>query len=243
MDPNEFIDNELTASMPVDAGVEEATQLPPDAAAEPVESNVDYAARARELEAENQRLAQTIKSAEQLAHTMNVQQQQQAEENAFKAREERIHERASQMSRDDAERYLADEYRAITADRVRAEQARAEQSARQWEQRVRALAQPQWVDRQIKEHGLTDSEREYLSALDPETVPVVAKFMATQKKQNSELKNQIEQLSRTQQAGIMQASGLGSMGGVTPASVAGDLPTDPDERALAIYHQLMGSRS
>lgn len=243
MDTNVAQPHDLAASASVVAGGEEATHVPPIAAEEPGGEVVTTSpSREAELQAENERLLGTIRNVEQWAQTLNVQQQQQAEEAAFRQREERIHERASMMSREDAERYIADEYRAINSDRLRAQQENARRAEQQWQERLRVAVQPQWVERHIKDNGLSDEERQYLSTLPPDNVPAVAQFMAAQKKQNAALKDQIEQLSRTQQAGAMQASGMGNMGGYNAAATAGDLPSDPDDRALAIYHQIMGGR-
>lgn len=226
----------LAASTPVGTVSEQATPDALPTAAEPAEA-------ARTVpdprDEEIARLRGTLSQVEQWAQATSAQQQQQEVDAQFAARRQKIIDRASDMSPMDAQRYLADEMWSLQEDRINAERQRLAAAEQQWQGRFQEMAKPQWVDKVMKDHGLPESDRAVLSTVAPDAMPAMAQFMKQQHAQAAALNEQITQLSRTQQAGVLQASGVGNVGGSAPAGSV-TLPDDPDDRAMAIYRQLMG---
>lgn len=247
---NQVWDNpELPASTPV---VADQGTLPdaPASAVEPGESQetttVDYEARARELEEQNRQLAERAKQVEttlgqvnQWADNYARQQEQTAEESRYQKWEADAIEHARSMPRDDGERYLQSEFRKMRSERDRANQMRLQKEREQYEQQVRAIAKPQYVDTVIRDMGLDSSYRDMLASLqNPDDIPRVAQVFQKQKQEQDALREQIKQVGRTQEAAALQSSGLGNVGGTAAPGVGAALPDDPDDRAIAILRQL-----
>ena len=212
----------------------------PVAAGEPEsEEQIDYVARARELEAEKQRIEQenaqmatTLQNVRMWAEQQAAAEEQSKRQAQIQSREQAILDRADTMPSEDARRYIAEEYRKLR-----------DEDAQQWqgqlEQTKRTLARPLYIDNLVKQHGLTDEERQTLLGLEnPDDAARMAPYLKAQRQQYSTLQQQIDQLSRTQQANQIQATGIGLVGGQNGPQGNVPLPTNPDEKAAAIYAQL-----
>lgn len=205
----------------------------PDAASEPEpEPQIDYAARARELEEQNAKLMGVVQNVQSWAEKQAAAQQQAARQQQIQSREQAILDRADTMPSEDARKYIAEEYRKLR-----------DEDAQQWqgqlEQTKRTLARPLYIDNLVKQHGLTDRERETLLGLEnPDDAARMAPYLKAQRDQYSTLQQQIDQLSRTQQANQIQGTGVGLVGGVNGPTGNVELPSDPTEKAMLIYQQL-----
>lgn len=205
----------------------------PDAAAEPeTEEQIDYAARARELEEQNAKLMGVVQNVQSWAEKQAAAQQQAARQQQIQSREQAILDRAETMPSEDARKYIAEEYRKLR-----------DEDAQQWqgqlEQTKRTLARPLYIDNLVKQYGLTDKERETLLGLEnPDDAARMAPYLKSQRDQYSTLQQQIDQLSRTQQANQIQGTGVGLVGGVNGPTGSVELPSDPTEKAMLIYQQL-----
>lgn len=251
MDPQQFWQNQDVAAsspdvatdQPMPQGIEADV---PVSAEEPEtvqeSTTVDYEARARELEAETQRIAaeaeqykNTLSQVGQWAQQYQMQQEQAAEQERYRRWESEALEQARNMSRDDAERYMQAEYRKMQSERDRMYAQQMQQLNQQREMERRSLGKPLFIDRLVKDYGLSEEDRLTLVALDnPDDAARLAPSLQKQKQRYDALQKQINQLSRTQQAAQLQQTGIGNVGGVTPPGVPADLPTDPDERAIAL---------
>lgn len=247
MDPNTFGQPNASAPaladahQPVHNAVNPAQDAyTPGAAVEPnQEQPIDYEERARQLEAEKQQIEQqaaqmasTLQNVRMWAEQQQAMQQQQQREQQFQQREQSILDRADTMPSEDARRYIAEEMR-----KLRDEDARV--YGQQLEQTKRALARPLYIDNLVKQNGLSEEDRQTLLALEnPDDAARMAPYLKAQKQQYSTLQQQIDQLSRTQQANQIQGTGVGLVGGVNGPSGNVQMPTDPDERAALILMQL-----
>ena len=136
------------------------------------------------------------------------------------------------MPAQDAWRYIQEENRKLREELVRDAEQREQQIKRQ-------LAAPMYIDYLVQQHGLPAEAKQELMAIgDPDIAARYAPQLKARYDQFGQLQQQIHQLSRTQQAERLQQSGVGMVGGTTPPGGNVQLPDDPDDRALAILHQL-----
>lgn len=239
--PNAPVPASADSPQPVYNEVNQGVQgYAPGAATEPVQDEqVDYAARAQQLEAEKQRIEQenaqmqaTLQNVRMWAEQQAAQQEQQQRQAQIQSREQEILNRADTMPSDDARKYIAEEMR-----KLRDEDANQFRS--QLEQTKRTLARPLYIDNLVKSHGLSDEDRQTLLGLEnPDDAARMAPYLKAQKQQYSTLQQQIDQLSRSQQAQQLQGTGVGLVGGVNGPTGNVALPTNPDEKAAYVYAQL-----
>lgn len=250
MDPQEFWSHNSSASAPAPAEpVEE--QVEPVAAVEPDHSNeqpeqVDYEARAKELEErirqaeeQNKQYTSTLSEINLWAQQQRAQQERADAEARFRKQWEDSVEASRGMGREDAEQFLSARMAHLVQERDAAFQQQMRQMESQWDARLRAVAKPEFIRHLAKDNELDDSEVQFLLSLDnPDEAAKLAPYLKGQKQRYRELQNQIEQLSRTQQAGQLQSTGIGRVGGTVAPVGNVQLPDDPDEAALMILHQI-----
>lgn len=214
-------------------GVNQADASVPGAAGEPgQEQPIDYAARARELEEQNQKLTGVLQNVQSWAEQRQAAEAQQARQQQIQSREQAILDRADQMPSDQARNYIAEEMRKLRDEDV-------QQAYTQVEYVKRAMGRPIYIDNLVKQHGLTEQDRETLLGLEnPDDAARMAPYLKAQHQSYTTLQQQIDQLSRTQQANQVQGTGIGLVGGTNGPQGTVDMPTDPTERAMLIYSQL-----
>lgn len=196
------------------------------------EPQVDYAARAQELERQNAQLQTTLGNVRTWAEQRMAQEEQQRAQQEYQSREQAILDRADTMPSDDARRYIAEEMRKLRDETANHWQAQLEQTKR-------TLAKPMYVDNIVRQFGLTEEERQTLLSLEnPDDAMRMAPYLKAQRDQYGTLQKQIDQLSRSQQAQQIQGTGIGTVGGQNAPMGNVELPSDPDERAAMIYAQL-----
>lgn len=218
-----------------DQGTQNATAESEDRERQLREEAERNAARAKELEGQLSQVGQTLQAIEQ--------QRREAEENQRLDNWWQEALQASQnMSPDEQVRYLDAERRKIDSERTRLYQQKLQQAEAQTRQVAEYFGRPRYVDKFVKEYGLTEEDRAHLEQLqNMDDVARVAPLLAARHKEIKEINERLNQLSRAGQAQQMQAAGLGSVGGVVPPGATPPLPEDPDERALHILHYGTGS--
>lgn len=257
MDPQQFLQNlESAASSPVDAAQEMATEAPapvadpnvPFAAGEPESvpesATVDYEARAREaeerarqIEAEASRYKSTLDQVNQWAMNYQMQQQAQAEQQRYRQWRDEALDAAESMAPQDARRYLAAEFQKIEAEKDRMYQMQMQQLNQQREQERRVLGKPIFIEQIVRDNGLSDDDRKFLDALEnPDDAARIAPMLKQNRERWNAQQEQINQIVRAQQAGQLQAAGIGTVGGTVAPGSAPTMPEDPDEKAIWLLH-------
>lgn len=252
MDPQNFWSNG-TAASPAPA-TETTVVSQPGAAgapgvsneAPPQESEVNYQERARQLEAdldaqrtEAERLRGTMQQVQHWAEQTSAQQQEQQFQAGLHQHEQEIYRRAENMAPAEAYSYIQQEnakIRQALMDRTNQVQQYAQQQIQQVQ---RTAATPLYIDHIAKTNGLSEEAKQELIAYgDPDIAARQAPIVKQRYDQIANLQDQLNQLSRSRQAGQLQASGVGMVGGTGVQNVPTDLSADPDIKAMQIYAQL-----
>lgn len=217
--------------------------------AAPAAPAVDYEARLREAEAERARLRQQN---EQYSTVFQQIKQHSEREQQEKERNERIQaivSTAESMAPGEASTYMRNQMLNLQRqEQVAREQAVHQERARA-EQAIKMAALPQYADHIIQSMGLpAEAKQELLSYGDPDLMYRQSGALKARYDQLAQLRQQIaqssQQTARTNEVNAMRQNGLTSIGGQAASGFnPNDLPADPDDRALAIYEQMLARRS
>lgn len=228
------------------AAAPDAQGAPAQSEQQPGESTVDYEARTRELEAslaareaDVNRLSGTMQQVQQWAEQTSAQQQEQQFQQGLQQYEQDIYRRAETMNPQDAYQYIQNEnakIRQALIDRTRQVQQQAQQQVYQVQ---RTAATPLYLEELARANGLTDAAKQELLAVgDPDLAARQAPLIKQRYEQIDNLQNQLNQLSRSRQAGQLQAAGVGMVGGTGVQNVPTELAGDSDTRSMQILAQL-----
>ncbi|HWV22983.1 MAG TPA: hypothetical protein VNZ58_02245 [Thermomicrobiales bacterium] len=239
MDPNVFFSNgNPSASSPdlatqATTPVQEAVSQVPGSAGEPDQSQDQVDPRVAELEARAQRAEQEAQQFRSTFNQIRTGFEQMQAEAAWKQREESIYSRAKAMEPDEALMFIRQEEASLRRDL----EAQAEHRRQMVE---RQLGAPLFIDHLVKQHGLPDEARqELMNYGDPNVAAAQAPIVKARYQQIQNLQSQLNQLSRSNQAGALQRAGLGASGGTTPVQTKPMESTgDPDLDAMMIYRAI-----
>jgi crotonobetainyl-CoA:carnitine CoA-transferase CaiB-like acyl-CoA transferase len=119
----------------------------------------------------------------------------------------------------------------------------------QAQQALRLAAAPQYADHIIETLGLPKEAKGELLALgDPELMYRQSQAIKSRWDQFAQLQQKIQQYTqqnaRTTEVNAMRQNGLTNIGGQAATGFTPDnLPSDPNERAMAIYEQIQARRA
>lgn len=210
------------------------------------ESRQQYLARIHELE---QRASQAEQTASQLQSGLQEAiryGQQRQQEDTFKRRRADLISQAEGMAPQERQTWLDTQLATLDAERDQYWQGQVQQERQQAQQLARRIGTPLFVDQMMRQHGLPEEARQTLmayAARDPDFVPVAAQDLKRQYDAQQRYEQQLQQLSRSNQAQQMVDQGAGVVGGQSPAAMPYQSTGDADQDALAIYRQIKAQRA
>jgi len=221
------------------SGAPESTeQIAPQ---QPGESSEDYRTRWEEADARASRLQGTLDQVGQWAQQRQEQEQRQAVQSEFERRRTAIWDTAQQMDAESGFRYAQQQEAILHQQRDQA-MGQLEQYYRGEIQRTaEVIAAPQWARELATRNGLPAEYAEDLAALgDGRAMERAIPRMKREWTKTQALQQQITQLSRSQAADERRTAGVGLVAGMGAAPPGDDLPTDPDQKALALLRRSRG---
>lgn len=236
---------------PVAAGTPAVQQQPSTPTPQPParqedESQAQYLSRIRELE---QRAMTAEQTASQLQNGLQEAiryGEQVKQEDAYKRRRADMIAQADNMAPQERQAWLDSQLSALDRERDQYWQSQIQQERQQAQQLARRIGAPLFVDQHMRQYGLPEEARATLLAYasrDPDFVPVAAQDLARQYQQQRQYEQQLQQLSRSNQAQQLVDQGAGAVGGQSPASMPSSSTGDSDLDAMNIYRELHRQRA
>ncbi len=210
---------------------------------------VDYQARLRELEAERNQYAQQKQQYEQVFQQIKQHQEQQ---NAEKERNERVQgilAMAENLPPGEATTYLRNQFIQLQKQEEVARQQAVQRVQQEARQAIEATALPAYADDVIAKLGLPKEAKGELLALGSmDAIYRSAGAVKARWDQYQQMQQQLQQFQqqnvRSNEVNAMRQNGLTNIGGQSATGFnPSDLPSDPNERAMAIYEQLQARRA
>jgi hypothetical protein len=227
----------------------------PNPAVEQAAPQVDYEARfraeetarlaaeqrAQQIEQQNQQFNQVFQQIQQ--HT----EQQRIEEES-RQRIQAIVARAESMAPGEASTYMREQMLQVQRQEQQARDVAIQQTRQQAQQAIKMAAMPQYADHVVETMKLPpEAKQELLSLGDPDLMFRQAPVIKQRYEQMEQLRQQIQQSSqqslRAGEVNAMRQNGLTNIGGQAASGFnMENLPSDPTERAMAIYEQIDARR-
>lgn len=196
--------------------------------------------RERQMEEELNQYRGTFNQIQNWAQQQQAEQQRQQIQGRYTQRIQQMKSTAENMGSQEAIDYMAREQENITQEFFQHMQQAEQAMEQRIQQERRVLGTPLWVKELVRQSGLPeDAEQELLALGDPSLIERQVPHVKKRYDANRQLQEQLDQLSRSMQAGQLVDQGAGIAGGtVAPPSIAIPEDADPDTKAKMIYQNI-----